>query len=178
MRPILISSCCSRVLRCLLFPRVAGAVTPAPDGFYPGANTAEGFQSLQSLTTGLYNTAIGQQALFADTTGSFNTAEGFRALVHNTTGPFNTAIGVNALYSNTTAQRNVANGFDALSSITPPAAAMWPLGQLHYSITRLAWAIRRLAITRSTVTLPVITWPMVPMRSSRIQPARVTLGSA
>ena len=72
------------------------AVTPAPDGGYPGGNTAEGFQSLQSLTTGNRNTAIGFQALLRDTTGSYNTAEGFRALFSNSTGGNNTATGANS----------------------------------------------------------------------------------
>jgi hypothetical protein len=102
------------LLCCFALSPKLHAVTPAPDGGYPGGNTAEGIQALQSLTAGTFNTAIGQQALFSNTTGSYNTAEGFRALVHNTTGPFNTATGVNALYSNTTAQRNVADGFGAL----------------------------------------------------------------
>src|SRR5438552_567519 len=76
----------SLVLVCFALCQMAQAVTPAPDGGYPGGNTAEGTQALQSLTTGTFNTAVGQQALFSDTTGSFNTAEGFRALVFNTTG--------------------------------------------------------------------------------------------
>ena len=71
---------------CLLFPRVADAVTPAPDGGYGGNNTAEGTSALFSLTTGTNDTAIGFQALFHNTTGTFNTAEGFRALFFNTTG--------------------------------------------------------------------------------------------
>jgi len=37
----------------------AQAVVPAPDGGYPGGNTAEGQNALLSLTTGGYNTAIG-----------------------------------------------------------------------------------------------------------------------
>ena len=35
------------------------AVVPAPDGGYPGGNTAEGQNALLSLTTGGVNTAIG-----------------------------------------------------------------------------------------------------------------------
>jgi hypothetical protein len=35
------------------------AVVPAPDGGYPGFNTAEGQNALFNLTTGVGNTAVG-----------------------------------------------------------------------------------------------------------------------
>src|SRR6266496_5670509 len=89
---------------------VAQAVVPAPDGGYPGGNTAEGDNALFSLTTGASNTAIGFAALGSNTTGDFNTAEGSGALLFNTTGFQNTATGVNALVNNTTGSSNTANG--------------------------------------------------------------------
>ena len=49
-------------LICLLAP-MAQAVTPAPDGGYPGQNTAEGDNALLNLTSGIFNTAVGFQAL-------------------------------------------------------------------------------------------------------------------
>jgi len=52
------------------------AVTPPPDGGYPGQNTAEGTDALFNLTTGTSNTASGTNALFANTTGASNTATG------------------------------------------------------------------------------------------------------
>src|SRR4029450_12786756 len=58
----------------------AQAVTPPPDGGYPGFNTAEGDFALNSLTTGGHNTATGFSALFSVTTGSNNTATGANAL--------------------------------------------------------------------------------------------------
>jgi hypothetical protein len=58
-----------------LLPR-AQAVVPPPDGGYPGGNTAEGQNSLLSLTSGTYNTAVGFFSLSVDSTGSFNTANG------------------------------------------------------------------------------------------------------
>src|SRR5262245_26592145 len=75
----------------------AQAVTPPPDGGYPGFNTAEGTNALFSLTTGTENTALGFNALRANTTGSGNTAIGTGALKANTTGNNNTATGVQAL---------------------------------------------------------------------------------
>ena len=102
----------------ITFPLEADAVTPAPDGGYPGGNTAEGTQALQVLTIGTFNTAIGQQALFGTTTGSYNTGEGFLALLRRTTGRFHTATGANALYFETTAIRDVVYGYGALFRTT------------------------------------------------------------
>src|SRR5919106_2437601 len=102
------------VFICLALLPTAQAVVPAPDGGYPGANTAEGTNALFSLTTGIDNTAVGFQALFHNTTGSNNTAEGFRALFRNTTGAQNTATGVNALITNTTGNFNTATGVNTL----------------------------------------------------------------
>ena len=96
----------------------ARAVTPAPDGGYPGNNTAEGHNALSSLTTGVANTAVGFSALFHNTIGRDNTATGSTALYKNTTGIDNTANGVDALYSNTTGSYNTAIGVDALASNT------------------------------------------------------------
>src|SRR5207245_8918177 len=78
------------------------AVSPPPDGGYPGGNTAEGQAALFGLTTGTGNTATGFKALFRNTTGFSNTATGNGALFSNTTGEGNTAIGQAALSINTT----------------------------------------------------------------------------
>jgi Chaperone of endosialidase len=90
------------------------AVSPPPDGGYPGNNTAEGTNALLSRTTGVNNTALGFDALAHDTSGSNNTATGVLALFANTTGAVNTATGVQALYSNSTGIRNTADGTGAL----------------------------------------------------------------
>jgi len=45
----------------------AQAVSPPPDGGYPGGNTAEGQNALLSLTAGAFNTAIGFLSLRSDT---------------------------------------------------------------------------------------------------------------
>ena len=49
-------------LACFAISPMAQAVVPAPDGGYPGGNTAEGQNSLLSLTSGTYNTAVGRQS--------------------------------------------------------------------------------------------------------------------
>jgi hypothetical protein len=105
-------------LACFMFAPAARAVTPAPDGGYPGQNTAEGEDALFSLTSGGGNTAVGFKALFSNTTGAGNTASGYQALFSNTIGNSNTAKGGFALFSNTTGGNNTANGYGALSGNT------------------------------------------------------------
>ena len=94
------------------------AVVPAPDGGYPGFNTAEGTDALFSLTSGVGNNAIGFQALLHNTTGIHNTADGFAALSRTTTGQHNTATGDEALGSNTTGSFNTAAGAHSLQNNT------------------------------------------------------------
>ena len=82
------------------------------------ANTAVGYKTLYSNTTGFHNTANGYNALYSNTTGYRNTANGYNALNSNTAGYGNTANGYNALISNTTGYYNTANGYNALNSNT------------------------------------------------------------
>jgi len=89
------------------------AVSPAPDGGYPGGNTAEGYNALLSLTSGTYNTAVGLFSLLSNQEGQFNTGVGAGALLANTAHR-NTATGAGALLSNTTGVKNTANGAFAL----------------------------------------------------------------
>jgi len=98
---------------CLGPPQKSEAVTPAPDGGYPGGNTAEGQAALLSRTTGAFNTAVGFLSLRSDTTGQLNTAIGAGALLANN-GASNTATGAAALLSNTTGGGNTATGLEAL----------------------------------------------------------------
>jgi hypothetical protein len=120
------------VFACFALSPTAQAVSPAPDGGYPGQNTAEGQNALLSLTSGGFNTANGWLSLRAVTTGSFNTgvgggtlalntadnntATGAGALLSNSGGGDNTANGAFALLSNTSGQGNTATGFQALFS--------------------------------------------------------------
>ncbi len=100
-------------LLCSGISPVARAVSPSPDGCYPGLTTAEGCNALFSLTTGQGNTAIGHDALFSDMIGSWNTSVGAVALGFND-GDFNTAVGTAALLLNTTGAQNTAVGAIAL----------------------------------------------------------------
>ncbi|HEV8418033.1 MAG TPA: tail fiber domain-containing protein [Candidatus Udaeobacter sp.] len=105
------------MLACFALLPGAHALTPAPDGGYPGGNTAEGQAALHSLTTGGFNTAVGYLSLRSNITNSFNTAVGAGALLANTADN-NTATGAAALLSNTVGQWNTANGAAALASNT------------------------------------------------------------
>jgi hypothetical protein len=106
------------------FLHPAQAVVPAPDGGYPGFNTAEGTNALKNLTTGVANAAVGWYSLFTNTDGSFNTALGAGTLLSNVgdqsteMGSFNTAIGAVALLLNTTGSYNTATGFAVLENNT------------------------------------------------------------
>jgi hypothetical protein len=105
------------VLACFMLSPMVQAVVPAPDGGYPGGNTAEGTNALHNRTSGQNNTAVGLNALYADTTGGRNTGLGVQTLRFNITGASNTAVGINALYRNTKSY-NTAVGDSALFSNT------------------------------------------------------------
>jgi len=125
-----ITICTTILLACFGFLPGAQPVVPAPDGGYPGGNTAEGQNALFSLANGVHNTAIGYLCLRNTTTGSYNTAlgsgtllantadgntaTGVFALISNTIGGLNTANGALALFSNTGGDNNTATGFRAL----------------------------------------------------------------
>ena len=135
MKPQISSVLAALLLLCFAFiGTIARAVSPAPDGGYPGGNTAEGQNTLLSLSTGGFNTAVGFLSLRSNAVGQLNTgigagtllantsdsntAIGAGALLSNTTGSQNVADGAFALFSNTTASQNTATGFEALFSNT------------------------------------------------------------
>ena len=105
------------LLMCVILLPRAQAVSPAPDGGYPGGNTAKGQNALLGLTTGTFNTAIGLFSLQSLTDGSFNTGVGAGTLFSNTADQ-NTATGAGALFSTATGFANTANGAFALFSNT------------------------------------------------------------
>jgi hypothetical protein len=105
----------SILVLCLYLGLLRGtlAVSPPPDGGYPGGNTAEGTHALLDRTTGSYNTAVGLYSLLSLTSSSFNTALGAGTLLNNL-GNENTATGAGALLSNTIGSQNTANGESAM----------------------------------------------------------------
>jgi len=100
----------------------ARAIVPAPDGGYPGFNTAEGHNALFNLTTGVANTGVGWYSLWSNIDGSYNAALGAGTLLFNIgdrkafEGVNNTAVGAAALLFNTTGTDNTAVGVAALSN--------------------------------------------------------------
>jgi len=82
------------------------------------SNTAVGFQSLQSNTSGAFNTSVGYNSSVYNTSGVYNTANGYVALFSNSTGNSNSAFGFGSLYSNTTATGNTAVGYYSLFNNT------------------------------------------------------------
>jgi endosialidase-like protein len=110
------------------------AVSPTPDGCYPGFTTAEGCKALQNLTSGVGNTGIGWYSLFTNSIGNFSTglgagalalnnadndtAVGAAALLLNSSGTNNTAVGTTALVSNVSGSQNTAIGSSALFNNT------------------------------------------------------------
>jgi hypothetical protein len=100
-------------LVCFVLSPAVRAVTPAPDGGYPGSNTGEGQDALFHLTNGVSNTAIGAQAIYSDTTTSSNTAVGAFVMALHSSGNQNVTVGQGALADNS-GLGNVAVGFKAL----------------------------------------------------------------
>jgi len=100
-------------LGCFALSPKTQALSPAPDGCYPGLTTAEGCNALSHLTSGAANTGLGWYALFGTSTGSSNTGVGAGALVLNNSDS-NTAVGTAALLLNTAGTGNSALGTAAM----------------------------------------------------------------
>ena len=115
------------VLVCFAFAPQTQAVSPTPDGCYPGFTTAEGCNALNSNTSGNGNTAVGFIALSANTTGNQNSANGYWALRNNTSGSFNTANGSLAL--STCAQVGLSRMRFGLTLIRSQVSTRFPHGQ-------------------------------------------------
>ena len=78
--------------------------------------TGVGIGALSSNVSsgGLYNSAFGYQTLYSNTSGDDNSASGYRALYSNDDGVKNTASGSQVLYSNVDGSQNTASGYKAL----------------------------------------------------------------
>jgi hypothetical protein len=84
------------------------------DAYHAVENTAVGFQSMYSNTTGVANTANGYKALYSNTIGVYNTAIGKHALYSNIDGHYNSALGTHSLANNSTGKGNSAFGCSAM----------------------------------------------------------------
>jgi hypothetical protein len=145
------------VIVCLVSVQNAQAVSPPPDGGYPGQNTAEGQEALLNLNVnnGTNNTAVGWRALRTNVEGDFNTAIGSAALDTNT-GDGNTAIGGAALFSNTTGDYNMAAGLLALfhntAGVYNTALGASTLQSNHQGISNTAAGYQALYVNDSSGT--------------------------
>ena len=101
------------LLTCFASSQQAQAVVPAPDGGYPGGNTAEGQAALFSLSSARTILPLACSHSWSNVNGSFNTAIGAGALLLNVAEQ-NTATGAGALLNNTSGVFNTANGAFAL----------------------------------------------------------------
>ena len=100
-------------LGCFALSPKTQALSPTPDGCYPGFTTAEGCNALSHLTSGAGNTGLGWYALFGTSTGNYNTGVGAGTLVLNNSDS-NTAVGATALLLNTAGTGNSALGTAAM----------------------------------------------------------------
>ncbi|MBF0198203.1 MAG: tail fiber domain-containing protein [Planctomycetes bacterium] len=83
------------------------------------SNTAIGYRSGYSITTGSNNTFAGDMSAYKITSGSFNVAMGSQALYSATTNKGLVAVGAKALYSNQAGgEQNTAVGYAAGANIT------------------------------------------------------------
>ena len=137
------------VFACFALSPMAQAVSPPPDGGYPGGNTAEGFKALFNLSTedGSFNTAVGFVfALFqhdrqfqhrcwrwSTWTSTPDTTTQPPVLQRSCSTPqaATPALGAGALLQNNMADGNTAVGALALQAWSPAqlTAATRPLGR-------------------------------------------------
>lgn len=76
-------------------------------------NTATGWESMRSITSGSNNSSFGYHSMMFTSSGHENSAFGQGTLMQNTTGNGNVAFGFNALQSNTTGSNNTTIGYQA-----------------------------------------------------------------
>jgi hypothetical protein len=74
-------------------------------------NSAFGYRTLDSNTTGFYNNAFGYNSMLSNKNGWDNSAFGNEAMKANTSGAGNSAFGAGTLFLNTTGNQNTAVGW-------------------------------------------------------------------
>ena len=158
---------------CFALNPKAHAVTPPPDGGYPGGNTAEGFQSLQSLTIPDSTT---QQSAFRHSITTrlvpLTRAKDFApfSAIRPAASTWPPAL----IHCITLLLVNETWGTALVHSSMPPLApATSPLDRLRFTTTLPAPVTQRPEIIRFTIIREVTIWPMVPMRCLIIRPAQV-----
>ena len=168
-------------LSCFAFLPKTQALSPTPDGCYPGFTTAEGCNALSHLTSGAANTGLGWYALFGTSTGSFNTgvgagalvlnnadsntAVGTAALLLNTAGTGNSALGTAAMVNNDNGTNNTAVGSFALQTNTNGSnntAVGTRRFKIALAITSPPWALERVPIQISSATMSTSAIPVLP----------------
>lgn len=87
--------------------------TPDPGSVNDPFGTADGLRALENVSGGFGNSAFGWFSLFSDTTGSFNTGLGAGTLVLNNADQ-NTGVGTAALILNNIGEQNTAVGTAAM----------------------------------------------------------------
>ena len=168
-------------LSCFAFLPKTQALSPTPDGCYPGFTTAEGCNALSHLTSGSANTGLGWYALFGTSTGNYNTgvgagtlvtnnadsntAVGTAALLLNTAGIENSALGTAALVNNDNGASNTAVGAFALQNNTN-GGGNTAVGHSRFKIALassiLPLALERVPIQISSATMSISAIPVLP----------------
>jgi hypothetical protein len=98
-----------------------------------GSNTAVGYNSLTSNTSGYDNTSIGSHALSYNISGNFNTAVGVESQLCNIDGLQNVSLGRASLYANENGDNNVAIGNDSLFYNKANANIAVGVGSMYYN---------------------------------------------
>ena len=146
-RPVvfrLLSFSSANVFACFALSPKAQAVSPAPDGGYPGCQYCRRNQGASKPHQRRCNTAVGLFSLFSEqhalaastranrrgdapfSTADENTAIGAAALLSNTTGHDNTANGAFAFFSNTDWRTSTPPTVFQRYLTTPPATTTRP----------------------------------------------------
>ena len=168
-------------LSCFALLPKTQALSPTPDGCYPGFTTAEGCNALSHLTSGAGNTGLGWYALFGTSTGSFNTGVGAGALVSimqipirqwapqlfcSTPRAQGTAPLEQPPWSITTTVPTIPLWARSRckTTLTEATTRQWAAGRfkIALAITLLPWALERVRIQISSATMSISAIPVFP----------------